>query len=266
LWAWAAAIPDLPLGAQKYIEESNAMTPHKSDLSRVLNILLIDDLPVRRSGVARLIEGWAQEDGIAIRTSDLALPTNDPDYDFDLALLSIGGTDASSPKVQALIARYCGCAHGRPVAVLSDRDETSDVVAAIRAGAKGFISTRIEPHVMFRALKFIACGGVFFPPEALLDRDAAELEDEDDGGTDASTCHAAAGGMLTSRQTDVLHLLRLGQSNKYIARELHMRESTVKVHVRQIMRKLGAANRTQAALFARQMEVPASNLHQTISA
>jgi hypothetical protein len=98
LWAWAAAIPDLPLGAQKYIEESNAMTPHKSDLSRVLNILLIDDLPVRRSGVARLIEGWAQEDGIAIRTSDLALPTNDPDYDFDLALLSIGGTDASSPK------------------------------------------------------------------------------------------------------------------------------------------------------------------------
>ena len=60
--------------------------------------------------------------------------------------------------------------------------------------------------------------------------------------------------MLTCRQADVLRLLRRGQSNKYIARELCMRESTVKVHVRQIMRKLGASNRTQAALFARQLD------------
>jgi DNA-binding NarL/FixJ family response regulator len=72
--------------------------------------------------------------------------------------------------------------------------------------------------------------------------------------------------MLTSRQTDVLHLLRSGQSNKYIARELNMRESTVKVHVRQIMRKLGAANRTQAALFARQMEVLAVETSRAIGA
>jgi DNA-binding NarL/FixJ family response regulator len=182
------------------------------------------------------------------------------------SLLSIGGTDAASPKVQALIARCCGCMHERPVAVLSDRDEASDVVAAIKAGAKGFISTRIDPHVMFRALKFIACGGVFFPPEALLDCATAELENEDDGGADTLLCQAAAGGMLTSRQTDVLHLLRSGQSNKYIARELNMRESTVKVHVRQIMRKLGAANRTQAALFARQMEVLAVETSRAIGA
>src|SRR5690606_38324456 len=55
---------------------------------------------------------------------------------------------------------------------------------------------------------------------------------------------------LTRRQHDVLQRLRLGKSNKLIARDLDMQESTVKVHVRQIMRKLGAANRTQAALLA----------------
>ncbi len=60
---------------------------------------------------------------------------------------------------------------------------------------------------------------------------------------------------LTQRQHAVLKLLQQGQSNKRIARELRMCESTVKVHVRQIMRKLGACNRTQAALCALEMDL-----------
>jgi len=59
---------------------------------------------------------------------------------------------------------------------------------------------------------------------------------------------------LTTRQNEVLCRLRFGISNKHIARELNMQEATVKVHVRQIMRKFGAANRTQVALLAQSGE------------
>src|SRR5262249_20243436 len=58
---------------------------------------------------------------------------------------------------------------------------------------------------------------------------------------------------LTARQQEVLARLRQGESNKLIGRQLKLRESTVKVHIRQIMRKLGATNRTQAALCAAQL-------------
>ena len=60
---------------------------------------------------------------------------------------------------------------------------------------------------------------------------------------------------LTTRQQEVLERLRQGESNKLIGRQLKLRESTVKVHIRQIMRKLGATNRTQAALCAVQLSV-----------
>jgi DNA-binding NarL/FixJ family response regulator len=58
---------------------------------------------------------------------------------------------------------------------------------------------------------------------------------------------------LTARQWEVLERLRQGESNKLIGRQLKLRESTVKVHIRQIMRKLGATNRTQAALCAAEL-------------
>jgi DNA-binding NarL/FixJ family response regulator len=60
---------------------------------------------------------------------------------------------------------------------------------------------------------------------------------------------------LTTRQQEVLERLRQGESNKLIGRQLKLRESTVKVHIRQIMRKLGATNRTQAALCAAQLHL-----------
>jgi DNA-binding NarL/FixJ family response regulator len=62
---------------------------------------------------------------------------------------------------------------------------------------------------------------------------------------------------LTTRQQEVLERLRQGESNKLIGRQLKLRESTVKVHIRQIMRKLGATNRTQAALCATQLSISA---------
>ena len=64
---------------------------------------------------------------------------------------------------------------------------------------------------------------------------------------------------MTARQWEVLERLRQGESNKLIGRQLKLRESTVKVHIRQIMRKLGATNRTQAALCAAELSLTTHN-------
>ena len=64
---------------------------------------------------------------------------------------------------------------------------------------------------------------------------------------------------LTARERQVLERLQQGASNKLIARQINLRESTVKVHIRQIMKKLGAVNRTQAALYGVHLGIPATD-------
>ena len=64
---------------------------------------------------------------------------------------------------------------------------------------------------------------------------------------------------LTARERQVLERLQLGAPNKLIARQLNLRESTVKVHIRRILRKLGAVNRTQAALCGLRLGIPATD-------
>jgi len=126
-----------------------------------------------------------------------------------------------------------------PVAMVSDHEDRGEVMAAFRAGVRGFVPSTLEPELALQALTFVLGGGTFFPPQ-VLDRPSRDVSQ---GARQGGAVHT-----LTPRQLDVLALLREGKSNKLIARELAMCESTVKVHVRQIMRKLGAANRTQAAL------------------
>lgn len=124
-----------------------------------------------------------------------------------------------------------------PCLVLSDRAEPEEAVLAAQMGEQAFMTTSVEPRVALQAFAFVIGGGTFFPREALLQGrqrpDPAPEPVTDD---------------LTPRQAQVLARLRLGKSNKVIARDLDMQESTVKVHVREIMRKLGVRNRTEAAL------------------
>jgi len=135
-----------------------------------------------------------------------------------------------------------------PLVVIAEHEKASDVIEALRAGARGYISAQTQLSVVFQALRFIMQGGMYFPSSALLQAMISpqlpvgrRLFNDDDGHHSAS---------LTNRQTAVWKLLQHGHSNKVIARQLDMCESTVKVHMRQIMRKLGASNRTQAAMYA----------------
>lgn len=220
-------------------------------------IALVDTMEFRRAGFLRLLHDWAE-------TSNALLPAYESVASLleanegsrcKMVILSIGGMDVIHGDVLAQIEQLRNDLPQASLVILSDHTEPKQIVSAFRLGAKGFISTGTDPSVALRALSFILCGGSFFPPHAL-----AELSQLSDAASRTGSHEShnirisfSVSGSMTSRQREVLSCLRLGKSNKQIARELGMQEATVKVHIRQIMRKLGVANRTQAALQAAQL-------------
>lgn len=139
----------------------------------------------------------------------------------------------------------------RPTVIISDTDDIDEVSSAIERGARGFIPTSLSLDVMIEALRLVRAGGVFVPASSLIP--TLRLNDTRNSvGRDGNT-------MFTARQVAVVKALSKGKANKIIAHELNMREGTVKVHVRNIMKKLSAKNRTEVALMAnRLLQEPAS--------
>jgi DNA-binding NarL/FixJ family response regulator len=115
--------------------------------------------------------------------------------------------------------------------------EDASVVGAVRAGAIGYLLKDTDADALCRAIKAAAAGQVQLTPQAaarLMQVVSAPDSPED----------------LTERETEVLRLLAKGRSNKEIARSLNISEKTVKVHVSNILSKLGVQSRTQATLYA----------------
>jgi DNA-binding NarL/FixJ family response regulator len=124
-----------------------------------------------------------------------------------------------------------------PVMIFSDADRARHrtiMRSALESGARGFVPTQTAGlPITSAAISLISEGGTFVPADLML--------------TAPREHPPGRLNRLTSRQSAVFTRLRLGKANKVIAYELGMCESTVKVHVRNIMRKVGATNRTQAA-------------------
>ena len=123
------------------------------------------------------------------------------------------------------------------VVALTSVLEDEKVVGAIRAGAIGYLLKDAQPAELTRAVKAAAAGEVQLSPRA-----AARLMRE--------VRMPETPEALTERETEVLRLLARGQSNKAIARQLHISDTTAKTHVGNILAKLGLPGRTQAALYA----------------
>jgi DNA-binding NarL/FixJ family response regulator len=127
--------------------------------------------------------------------------------------------------------------------VLSDATNLDPAIVkdVLAQGASGFILTsQTGLQMMVSALGMVASGGSFVPREVLFYQ--AE--------TKTLTAREKRKGTLTAREVEVLQLLKQGKPNKLIAYELKLSESTVKVHIRNTMRKVGSTNRTHAAMYA----------------
>ncbi len=150
-------------------------------------------------------------------------------------VINTGPERMSSAAVARLVSRVSELLPEIPVAILSDYEDSENIRQAFELGVRGFIPTSLASMVAAGALRLVCVGGTFAPAAALLSR----------GSRPQASAREPLIEGFTQRQAQVLDCLRRGMANKLIAYELKMCESTVKVHVRNIMKKLKATNRTQ---------------------
>ena len=162
-----------------------------------------------------------------------------------LALVVVGG---DGPIDIALVIDVVAMAGARaPVVVIDTCEDGHRVSSLIGAGARGCIPKCFELPVTLQALRLVLAGGMFVPAEIVMQSIGSEAE---------SSVETEIHEKLTAKQFAVLNGIRRGKPNKTIAYELNMCESTVKVHVRSIMKKLRARNRTHVACMT--LNLPAS--------
>ena len=157
------------------------------------------------------------------------------------ALIVLSLLEASSEACASALEGLSEFASGRTVIALASTNDAGLARAAIRCGAKGFIPVTMGFEIAIEVIRFILAGGTYIPPDCLLAPDQAALPAP-------STLPQL--GILTSRELSVVRAIQQGKSNKVIAYELNMCLSTVKVHVRNVMRKMNAKNRTDVAMKA----------------
>ncbi|MCD0443320.1 response regulator transcription factor [Glycomyces sp. A-F 0318] len=197
-----------------------------------IRLLLVDDHPVVRRGLRGYLElepdfavvGEAGDGEEALKAIAETRP------DVVLLDLKMPGLDG-----QGVLDRL-GAGDGPNVLVLTSAADAERVPAAIGAGAAGFVYKDIDPDALASAIRTVHAGQMLLAPVAMR------------GLMNGSTAPAAPS--LTPRENQVLGLIAKGQTNRQIARALGVSEKTVKTHVTNLLRRIGAADRTQAALWA----------------
>ena len=200
----------------------------------MIRILIADDHAVVRQGLKMFLSLDPEieilgEAGDGKKAIEMARQLQPDIVLMDLLMPVLGGVEATAqirremPDVEVIAL----------TSVLEDKS----VVDAVRAGAIGYLLKDTESDELIRAIKAAAAGQVQLSPKAAA-RLMREVRTPDNPET------------LTDRETDVLRLLAMGQSNKEIAQTLSIGEKTVKTHVSNVLAKLSVTSRTQAALYA----------------
>ena len=202
-----------------------------------IRILLVDDHPVVRAGLAAMLEtqvdfavaGEAGDGAEAVRQVETLNP--------DVVLM-----DLEMPGTDGLAALEELAQKGLPNKVIVFTIFATDdrILRAVQAGAQGYLLKSAPREEVFQAIRIVHAGGSLLQPVV-----AARLLGQVSG-------KGGAPGGLTPREREVLELLAKGLQNKEIAAVLHIGERTAKFHVSALMRKLGAGNRTEAVALAAQ--------------
>lgn len=199
-----------------------------------MRIVVADDHPLYREAasaqIAQLYPG-ARIDQVG-SFDELRLLTAQPTVAFNLFLLDFRMPGMSLSAVTEIVKQYPAV----PVAIISGTALRSDVRQILACGARGYIPKTATAEYLEKALKLLLSGAMSVPADAL----------RDEGNTAAPDWV----GLLTPRELEVLKRVVRGLSNKEIGRELDLAEVTIKLHLRNVFRKIGARSRSDAAVMA----------------
>jgi len=206
-------------------------------------IVVIDKRALVRKCFAQCLQTASKRTVVSFPNVDSWLKVCDDTF-ASLVLLCIAGKP-NDLETQRDITRLCQQANQLPTILLSDVEEPGQIVDAIGRGVRGYIPTSMPLEVVIEIMRVVTAGGEFVPASSLI------------AARQSNNCVTASqqsgAGLFTARQAAVVEALRRGKENKIIAYELNMRESTVKVHIRNIMKKLKARNRTEVAFMANEI-------------
>jgi two-component system nitrate/nitrite response regulator NarL len=202
-------------------------------------ILVADGVPIFRTGVRNLLV--RESDFQVIEADSLnAIQRLAPEDSPDIALV-----DSDLPPSGVAAAEWLVRNGSTQVVVWSLAPTRDSVLAAIRAGARGYLHKEISPQGLVRALRGLILG------EAPLARDLAALMIDGLHGMEQRATARERASSLSAREREVLMLIAAGARNKQIAVQLLISEFTVKRHVQNILQKLGLPSRHAAAGFYR---------------
>jgi DNA-binding NarL/FixJ family response regulator len=155
----------------------------------------------------------------------------------ELVILSL--MDASKDACASALKVLAELVPSVPIVVIAFSDDANLARTALGHGAKGYIPCTMGFDMAVEAVRFVLVGGTYVPTDCLLPTRWPDLPKSQISQPSSS---------LTARELAVVRAIRQGKPNKVIAYDLNMAESTVKVHVNNLMRKLGAKNRTEVAI------------------
>lgn len=209
-----------------------------------IRILLIDDHTLFRSGVRLLLQRQPDFEVVAEAGDGVEGIKRAKELKPDVVLLDLNLPGLSGLEtLQLLTQDLPTCA----VIILTVSEEADELGQALRDGARGYLVKNIDADVLTSAIRRAAAG-----ESVIAESMTAKLVEQFRG---QATLAAQAPGQgerhrLTARETQIVQCLARGASNKVIARELDVSESTVKIHVQNVLKKLNLTSRVQVAVYA----------------
>lgn len=206
-----------------------------------IRVLLVDDHSLFRSGIRSLLQrhpefsvvGEAADGAEGVKRCQQLKP--------DVVLLDLNMPGMSGVETLQLMQQD---SPGAAIIMLTVSEQAEDLALAMRAGARGYLIKNIETDYLLHAIRRAAAGEMVVA-EAMTGKLLAQLQAGVQPERPVSELDR-----LTPREKDILAFLAQGESNKAIARKLDLAESTVKIHVQNVLKKLKLSSRVQAAVFA----------------
>lgn len=215
-------------------------------MSNKIRIILIDDHNLFRSGIKALLSRQPDFDIIGEAADGLSGIKLVEQWQPDIVLLDLDMPVMNGRETLAQILSVCPTQN---VVMLTVSEDGDDLTECMRLGARGFLLKNINADFLIDSIKRAVDGDNVFSPE-MTARLVQSLISPPSAGT------GSALDSLTARELEILGHLAAGHSNKIIARQLDLAESTIKVHVQNILRKLELSSRVQAAVYAVRHQVP----------